>query len=85
MFYLTRISIGLNLEHTGPDGLVVCKVLTDVVKIDVKELNHTNMWYDTSHIHVIEFFENANNYELTKYKPTHPTCSAPYIGSTYQF
>ena len=35
----------LNLEPTRPSGLVGCKVLTDLVKISVKEATHMGFYY----------------------------------------
>ena len=35
----------LNLEHTRPNGLVGCKVSTDLVKISVKEATHMDFYY----------------------------------------
>ena len=39
----------LNLEPTRPNGLVGCKVPTDLVKISVKEATHMGFYYITSH------------------------------------
>ena len=37
----------LNLEPTRPNGLVGCKVPTDLVKISVKEATHMGLYYIT--------------------------------------
>ena len=39
----------LNLEPTRPNGLVGCKVPTDLVKISVKEATHMGFHYKTPH------------------------------------
>ena len=39
----------LNLEPTRPDGLVGCKVPTDLVKISVKEATHIGFYYINKH------------------------------------
>ena len=41
----------LNLEPTRPDGLVGCKVPTDLVKISVKEATHMGFYHNTYQQH----------------------------------
>ena len=39
--------VQLNLEPSGPNGLVGCKVPTDLLKIIVKEAMHMGFYYIT--------------------------------------
>ena len=48
MASLTLIFTQLNLEPTRPNGLVGCKVPTDLVKISVKEATHMGFYYITT-------------------------------------
>ena len=47
MASLTLIFTRLNLERTLPNGLVGCKVPTDLVKISLKEATHMGFYYKT--------------------------------------
>ena len=43
----------LNLEPTQPNGLMGCKVPTDLVKISVKEAMHMDFYYNIRYIHFL--------------------------------
>ena len=56
----------LNFEPTRPNGLVGCKVPTDLVKISVKEATHVGFYYKLHWSYV--FLALTHRYIITKYQ-----------------
>ena len=56
----------LNLEPTRPNGLLGCKVPTDLVKISVKEAMHMSFHYNIPYSGEMTRAEHTSNFLISK-------------------